>query len=195
MTSSSTWRETAEGKDKVAHCISNSVKISDSVNYFDGELTSICVHELRCLCKKRKRKKKKVERWCFLDVHESAARAYSHQWVTSLQAKLCVPKGNGSMNIGASGWLGLRGNVFTVARVVQKQSGVRCAVGKGCLQSGALEQELAGFFLFFLKMTLPLQNPFCRRKERSPYLLFYFFLKTLMEAHSRSSRWNVYKSM
>lgn len=124
-----------------------------------------------------------------------SVRAYSHQWVTSLQAKLCVPKGDGSLNISASGWLGLRGNVFTVARVVQKQSGVRCGVGKGCLRSGALEQEPAGFGLFFLKITLLLQHPFCRLKERSSYLLFYFFLKTLMEAHSRSWRWNVYKSM
>lgn len=134
--------------------------------------------------KRKRREKKRLNAGVFWMCMKApalsrSARAYSHQWVTSLQAKLCVPKGDGSMNIGASGWLGLRGNVFTVARVVQKQSGVRCVVGKGCLQSGALEQEPAGVFLFFLKIILLLQYPFCRHKERSPYLLFDFFSQNI----------------
>lgn len=78
------------------------------------------------------------------------------------------------MNIGASVWLGLRGNVFTVAHVVQKQSGVRCRVGKGCLQSGAREQE--PFWVFFFKdyITVTASILQTRREISVPAVLFFF---------------------
>lgn len=146
----------------------------------ESSLPFACMSWAAYVKKRKKRERKKVERWCFLDVHESAcALAERTSLLTSVgdipPGQIMRPQGRREHEHRCKrGWLGLRGNVFTVARVVQKQSGgtlpsrerlpaIRCA------RTGA-----SGVFLFFLKITLLLQHPFCRLKERSPYMLFYF---------------------